>query len=312
MQTATFTIEPEPPYDFDLTIGYLTHFRDRYATDVFEKGVFRRLLDLDGQPALISVRFTGTLESPRLEVKLKGHDLNDTSVGKARQLAKRMLTGDGLAPFYDMALKDTHLPSLVRGMRGLHITRTVSVFEALVLSILGQQISVHVANMLRSLIIETYGTSVEVDGETLYIFPRPEALVDAGVDGLRGIKFSLRKAEYIVDIAARVVSGELDLEILRGLPSDEVVRRLTGIRGVGPWTAHWLLARALGHPDGFPYGDLALQRHMGKLVNGDSPMKPQEALEYSERWSPYRSYVTTYLFAAARSGRLDHLIKNSD
>ena len=88
---------------------------------------------------------------------------------------------------------------------------------------------------------------------------------------------------------------------------EEIVRILTGIRGVGSWTVQWLLIRSLGRTDGFPHGDLALQRTMGLLVNGGNPMAPGEALDYSLRWIPYRTYVSTYRCSAARSGRLDIL-----
>jgi DNA-3-methyladenine glycosylase II len=206
-----------------------------------------------------------------------------------------------------MAMNNSALEPLVLGLRGLHVPHTASVYEALVLAILGQQISSHVARMVRTLLIQTYGPSVEASGVTYYTFPRPEAIVAAGVDGLRGIKLSARKAEYIVDISARVVSGELDLEGLQHQPKEEVVRTLLSIRGVGLWTAEWLLIRALGRADGFPYGDLALQRLLGFLVNGGPSLSPEAAQEYSRRWSPCRSYVTTYLFAAARSGRFARL-----
>ena len=65
-----------------------------------------------------------------------------------------------------------------------------------------------------------------------------------------------------------------------------------------------MLIRAVGRPDGFPHGDLALQRYMGQLFNGGDHMDAQAALDASTRWSPFRSYVTTYLFAAARAGML--------
>lgn len=203
-----------------------------------------------------------------------------------------------------MALADPHLAPLVRSLYGLHVPRTASVYEALVLAILGQQISSHVARLLRTLLIQTYGAKIEVDGASYQAFPRPEALVVAGVEGLRAIKLSARKAEYIVDIAAQVASGELDLERLATQDDDTVVQGLTSLRGVGLWTVHWLFIRALGRTDGFPHGDLALRRALGLLVNRGVPMSPEEALDYSQRWSPYRTYVTAYLFAAIRSGRL--------
>ena len=113
-------------------------------------------------------------------------------------------------------------------------------------------------------------------------------------------------------IASDVVSGDLDLEGLRGESSQSAVEALTGIRGVGPWTAQWLLIRALGYADGFPSGDLALQRTMGLMANNGTPMTTQEAEAYSVRWSPYRSFVTTYLFAAARSGLLPAPASSAD
>ncbi|UCC66436.1 MAG: DNA-3-methyladenine glycosylase 2 family protein, partial [Deltaproteobacteria bacterium] len=196
---------------------------------------------------------------------------------------------------------------LVLGLRGLHIPHTASVYEALVLAILGQQFISHVARMVRTLMIETYGPSADVSGVMYNAFPGPETIVAAGVDGLRAVKLSARKAEYITGIAARVASGELNLESLQHQPDEEVVRTLTGIRGVGLWTAQWLLIRALGRTDGFPHGDLALQRVLGILVNEGTPLSPDGALDHSRRWSPFRSYLTTYLFAAARSCRFPFL-----
>ena len=245
------------------------------------------------------------MESPSLKLDLTGGTLGEDRAVEARRLTEWMLgTGDDLSAFYRAAESDTHLDAVVQRLRGLHLARSPTVFEALVVAILGQQISFHVAAMLRLLLVQTYGESVRLDDDTYYAFPRPQALAAAGVGPLRACKLSARKAEYIVGIASDVVSGDLDLEGLRGETSQAAVKTLTGIRGVGPWTAQWLLIRALGHADGFPSGDLALQRTIGLMANNGSPVTAQEAEAYSLRWSPYRSYVTTYLFAAARSGRM--------
>ena len=297
-------MEPRPPYDFALTAGYVTHFERRYAAESFEDGVYRRLLDLDGRVALASARSAGDRDAPRVGVSLRGEGLDAADADLARaQLALLLGTEDDVRPFYEMARADGLLAPRVEALYGLHVPQAASVYEALTLSIVGQQISAQVARVLRGLIIETFGRRADFGGESFYAFPRPDAVAAASIDDLRALKLSQRKAEYVLGVSKSVASGELDLEGLRGLPAGEVVDRLTAIRGVGPWTAHWLLISALGEPDGFPSGDLALQRTMGTLVGGDAPMAAGEALAYSERWSPHRSYVTTYLFASTRAAR---------
>ncbi len=305
----SFEITPTAPYDFDLTVGSMTFFQARHAADMFEDGVLRRVLSLSHKPALVSVRSVGSVDAPRLAVEVSGNSLTQVDTDEALQIVRCMLATDAdITAFYDMALDDPRLAPMVKNMHGLRPTCSPTAFEALVLAILGQQISTHVARMLRNLIIETYGDRVTIGGETLHAFPRTETLADAGPDGLRAIKFSRRKAEYITGISEQIVSGELSLEAMRDLPDDEIVSGLLALRGVGAWTAHWMLIRAFGRPDGFPHGDLALQRMMGILVDDGSPMSPGDALAYSERWSPWRSWVTTYMFGAGRTGRFAEIV----
>ena len=304
-----FEITPTAPYDFDLTVGSMTFFQARHAADMFEDGVLRRVLTLIDKPALVSMRSVGSVEQPKLAVEVSGDDLTRSHIDAALPLVRRMLATDAdIAAFYEMALNDPHLPPLIRNMYGLRPTCAPTAYEALVLAILGQQISTHVARMLRNLIIETYGDRITIDGETLHSFPSPQTLAEAGVEGLRAIKFSRRKAEYITDISQQIVSDELSLEAMRELPDDEIVGNLIALRGVGAWTAHWMLMRAFGRPDGFPQGDLALQRMMGVLVGDGAPMPPEDALAYSERWAPYRSWVTAYMFGAGRTGRFAEIV----
>ncbi len=309
MEQALVTLTPVPPYDFNLTALSAVYFRDRYGANQFDGAVFRRLLDLKGKLCLTSVRSLGTLDSPQLEVKVAGASLDDATVAVAKhRIAWLLDTDTDLSPFYAMASQDPILTPLVCGLWGLHLPHTASIFEALVLAILGQQVNSQVAYLLRTRLTETFGGSREIEGVTYYAFPRPETLVAAGVEGLRAIKFSARKSGYIVDIADAVASGKLELEEIHHQPDDEIIRVLTSIRGAGLWTAHWLLISALGRSDGFPHSDLALLRTLGILVNKGEPFQPKEALLYSSRWSPFRSYVTAYLFAAVRSGCLAELL----
>jgi len=300
------TLTPSAPYDFDLTASYATYFQKRHAADSYIDGVFRRLLEIGGSPCLVELSSLGTIGSPELGLMVKGTDLDDRIISEARRQAIRLLGIDqDPKPFYRMAGEETFLGPLVQRLKGLHIPQTCSVWEGLALAILGQQISSHVARSLRRSLVDTYGSSVTDHGYTHHAFPRPGAIVEAGVKGLQGIKISQNKATYIVDIAGRIASESLELENLQALSDKEIIDFLTAIRGVGPWTANWLLIRAFGRPDGFPVEDLALRRTLNDLlIKETTPLTPAHALEISKRWSPFRSYVTTYLFAALRSGLL--------
>ena len=283
----------------------MTYFQSRHAADVYEDGELRRALWVNGKGAVARIRDAGdSVDAPRLAVDVTGEGLVDADFAEVEGILRRMLCADvDIAPFYDMARADAHLATLASNLYGLRLTLAPTAYEALALAILGQQISAHVARMLRELLIETYGGRMTIGGREYRAFPEPDAVAAAGVEGLRAIKFSGRKAEYICDISRLAATGELDLDGLAGLPSDEAAARLTALRGVGAWTAQWTLIRGLGHTDGFPHGDLALQRMMGALAGDGERMSGEEALARSEGWRPWRSYATTYMFGAARAGR---------
>jgi len=117
------------------------------------------------------------------------------------------------------------------------------------------------------------------------------------------LKLSWRKAEYIQGVAAEF-AGEsgMERETLEGLEDEEVVKRVTLLRGVGPWTAQWLLIRALGRPNALPLGDLALRRVVSQLYFGGEPVDDAQVEEFCIPWSPWRSYATVYWFTALRLG----------
>ena len=297
-------ISSSTPYDFDLTASYATNFQERYAADSYIDGVFSRLLEIRGNRCLLEISSVSEMNAPELRLVIKGDNLDDTIISEAKRQASRLLGVDqDLKPFYLMAGKEPFLNELICRFKGLHIPQAASVWEGLVSAILGQQISAHVAKLLRMNLVRTYGTALTDNDLTHYTFPGPEVIAKIGVVGLQAIKISKNKAKYIVDIAEGIVSGRLDLEKLQKLSDKEIIDFLTSIRGIGSWTVSWLLIRAFGRPDAFPAGDLALRRTLNDfLIKGDSPLTPTNAIKISERWSPFRSFVTTYLFAGVRSG----------
>ena len=101
------------------------------------------------------------------------------------------------------------------------------------------------------------------------------------------------------DLAERLSDGRLDPEVLSGLPDDELIAVLTTIPGIGPWTVQGAMLIALGREDFVLPGDLGLRKAVQAAYQLDHLPVQQEVLDIAERWRPYRSLATSYLFSAA-------------
>ena len=299
----TANIKPVAPFNFELTAGYHTYFQSRYGTDTMEDGVYRRLLDLDDKLVLAKVRSVGTVDAPELSMELQGTELGTEDVDLAKSRVSWLLGVDqDLVPFYELGRSDTAMAGLVEEFYGLHVPHTATVFEALVLAVLGQQISTKVARIIRILLIETFGPSAEFDGETHYAFPKPKTIWASSPTELHTMKLTQRKSEYVHGLAGTALDAAVKLEQMGELTDKEIIDKLTSLRGVGIWTAQWALIRAVGRPDALPLGDLALRRIISRLFTGGSDVDDAQVTDIAQRWSPYRTFATVYLFSALRTG----------
>ena len=305
MQRRTSTITPRPPYDFGLTMEYLASFQGELRVNVMEDAHYRRLFEVNGSLLLAGVRSVGTVERPELDITVEGESVSDAEFHAVSQaLEWTLISTVPLDQFYALVSQDQVLAPVVQHLYGLHPTRTPTLFEAFVQAIMGQQIASSVARIIRAALLESYSPTFSVNGRTYYAFPSPEQIMSQGIPGLRGVKLSNRKAEYILDVATVLQRGDLDLEALRDLPDEAVAERLLALRGVGRWTVEWLLIQGLGRLNGFPSGDLALQRVIARFYFETERLTEQELEQFSQRWAPWRSLFTTYLFAAIRKGMI--------
>ena len=287
-----------PPYDFALTASFFARF-DTEIVDRFSDGVFRRALWVKGRAMAVRVR-----PAPRsLAVRLAGARVTAADVAAVRRTVTRMFgVGQDLAGFYRMARRDPVLARTLPRLRGLYVASYASLFEALVIAILSQQITVRFANALKGRLVEAYGTRVRLGGETLWAFPRPEDLAEAKVAHLRGMQLSTRKGEYVVGLARAFTHGAWDDAGLAALDDEAFVRRVATLRGLGRWSAEWALIRALGRPDLLPADDVGVQRAISEGYFRGRKVTPRMVDRFGQRWRPYRSLAISYLFTARRLG----------
>ena len=126
----------------------------------------------------------------------------------------------------------------------------------------------------------------------------PEAIVKADIQALRSCGLSAKKVEYIKDFATQIINGALDLEALQKLPDKEVIEVLSGLKGIGVWTAEMILLFCLQRQDVLSYGDLGIQRGL-RMVYHHRKITKALFEKYRKRYSPYGSVVSFYLWAVA-------------
>ncbi|SEI83461.1 DNA-3-methyladenine glycosylase II [Bhargavaea ginsengi] len=202
-----------------------------------------------------------------------------------------------LGPFYEMAERAPLLRDAVSRHRGLRVVGIPDLFETFVWAILGQQITVAFAYVLKRRFVETFGQAIESDGVTHYLFPSAEKVAALKPDALRELKITARKSEYIIGVARLITDGELTKDGLLALGDDRLIEhRLTAIRGIGPWTANYVLMRCLRSPDAYPAADVGLHNAL-KLVAGlDRKPTLPEVEAFAEPWQGWRAYATFYLW----------------
>jgi DNA-3-methyladenine glycosylase II len=301
MKQLSSKLYPAPPFSLELTAGYQTYFQGKIGADVFEDGTYRRLIELNERPLLLSVRDIGCVDTPQLKLTVTSEEVTSHDLETASNIIRHILATEiNLRPFYDAAVHDPALAPLVKQFYGMHMPRMPSLFEGFIFAISGQQIASSVARLIRTLIVDRYGQSMSLDGRIYRSFPSPKRLLEAGVDGLLGVKLSRRKAEYILGIASKSAQGELDVDTLETMSNDAIIERFDALSGVGRWTAEWVLLRALGRTDVFPAGDLALRRIISDCYFDGRELSEDEARSFAERWTPFKTWATSYLFAGWR------------
>ena len=255
------------PYDFELSTGRFRAFGTDLANRLVDSTLYRA----------VGAREVRILPRPG------GVDVEPLDAVTEPVIAQLLGAPFDLEPFYDWAADDTVLAPIVERLRGLRPPLAPDPFESLVTSITAQQVSLFSALAMRNRMVERFGVRV---GE-VWAFPARERMATATEDELYACGFSRRKAEYVIGLAR----SSLDLDGLAALDDDEVRASITAVRGLGPWTAEWFLARHLARPRAWPAGDLVLRKAADVLYG-------VEVTELGRRLDPFQNLSAQYLLVA--------------
>ncbi|MGR3766286.1 DNA-3-methyladenine glycosylase family protein [Rossellomorea sp. NS-SX7] len=201
-----------------------------------------------------------------------------------------------LAAFYEWAAGASILSGLTQKYEGLRMISIHDLFEALVWAILGQQINLTFAYTLKKRFVEQYGESVTVNGERFWLFPRFEEVASIDVEDLRKLQITGRKAEYILGIAGAMKTGELRKDSLMKLDERQVRSTLLQYKGIGAWTADYVMMKCLHVKSSFPIADVGLQNALKALLGYDRKPTLEEMEQLSAKWEGWQGYAAFYLW----------------
>jgi DNA-3-methyladenine glycosylase II len=279
------------PFRLDYTAWTLRR-RNQNRIDRWDGTTYRRVVPFDNVPIKVAVRQIGPCDAPRLQVTLTGPGLRLEFKEKAKCLVEKMLgLSVDLAPFYRMASHDGRLLLLVEKFRGVKPPRFPTIFETLANAFACQQLSLTVGLGMLSRMACACGLSMKEDGETIYAFPRPEDVLTLAPDAVRELGFSGNKTRAFLELADNIVSGRINFNSLEMMDNEAVVASLLELRGVGRWTAEYVLLRGLKPLNVFPGDDVGARNRLAKWLGRKEPLDYEGVARATKRWEPYAGMV---------------------
>jgi AraC family transcriptional regulator of adaptative response / DNA-3-methyladenine glycosylase II len=288
-----FTLRLPPGYRSQEILGY--HARDpaSLCERVEGRRVFKALF-LSGVAAVLEIAL-----EPRAARVCVHSDAAPASrtMGAAHAAALRMLgLVSDVAAFETCAARDARMAALLERRPGLRLPLTSSPFEGLCWAIIGQQINIAFASSLRRELLDVAGTPVR----DMVAHPDAARVAEIAPAMLAKRRYSRSKAEYLVGAAQAVARGTLRVDALADGSAVAAERALTSIRGVGTWTARYMLMRGVGFADCAPVGDVALAAALQRLHGAVARPRHEEVAALMEPFAPYRSLATLHLWASLK------------
>lgn len=296
MNTATISISLPPTFNFEECLWFLNRDYDD-CLHVIEEGKIFKAIRLEDVHYLICISIQQT-DLPVLSVIILTGNPSEAEKELIRAYIVEWFDLDrNILPFYTLLASDPQLSYMQEDFYGLHMTGMPDLFEALCWGIIGQQINLTFAYRLKRRLVEKYGASIEYDNRLYYLFPTPSILACAEPDDLRAMQLSGSKIRYLLEIATLFQEQKLSKKILSDLPDFEARQKLLlSVRGVGTWTANYVLMKCLKDQHAVPFGDAGLVAALYK--HGIIPdKKDKQSIEsFFVRMKGWEAYTVFYLW----------------
>jgi DNA-3-methyladenine glycosylase II len=296
---ASFELELPGPLD---PAASLEMFR-RSGDDLLDRWngrTFVRTIAINGRTVAFATAFAGTRARPAIRVTV-----DDRDYAEGVMAAVRATFVPPPRHFAELRRADLLLARLETRYRGFRPVLQLNLLGALLRCISAQQVNLRWASETRRRLAERFGDKHVVDGTIVYSLGS-ERLASAAPAEIRALQFTNRKAEYIVAVAQAVAGGKVSVERLAALSDAAVIEELVALRGIGVWTAEWILARTLGRPR-VVAGDLGVRKAIGIAYRKGVMPSEDEVRDLTAHWHVSAAHAQALLLHGLGEKELEAL-----
>jgi DNA-3-methyladenine glycosylase II len=283
----TFTLMPRGAFSLAASIKFLEGFTPAAYTESAD-AVLELAFPVEGSWRTVGVRVRQDPAGVTAEIVSPGERGAELAAAVRAQVERILsLDVDG-SGFSAVGERDPVVGEVQRRYPGLRPVGFWSPYEAAAWAVIGHRIRITQAAAVKARMAKELGEPVSFGGRVVYAFPSPERLATLGMfPGLAG-----RKPEWLRSLAHAALDGQLDAARLRAMPHEEAMADLKKLPGIGDFSAGLILLRGAGDPDAVPGQEPRLARAVALAYGLPGPATPEQLLQISENWKPYRTWVT--------------------
>jgi DNA-3-methyladenine glycosylase II len=283
----TFTLMPRGAFSLAASIKFLEGFTPAAYTESAD-AVLELAFPVEGSWRTVGVRVRQDPAGVTAEIVSPGERGAELAAAVRAQVERILsLDVDG-SGFSAVGERDPVVGEVQRRYPGLRPVGFWSPYEAAAWAVIGHRIRITQAAAVKARMAKELGKPVSFGGRVVYAFPSPERLATLGMfPGLAG-----RKPEWLRSLAHAALDGQLDAARLRAMPHEEAMADLKKLPGIGDFSAGLILLRGAGDPDAVPGQEPRLARAVALAYGLPGPATPEQLLQISENWKPYRTWVT--------------------
>lgn len=295
MYQETGKLTPTPPFDFSKSLQFLGIFGPTKNEQTVSTHSLTKAISIDGQTVVFQLTSIGTTEKPGLEYTLFSAKPFSQAMGNAvvERITFFLSLKDDLQPFYRLGREDPDFAPIIEHLYGYHQVKFLTPFENACWAVLTQRNPMKIAQQTKQALVEKYGSSLEVSGSVYWAFPEPMQIAVVDESELLKMIRNDRRTEYLVAVARAF--SEADEEFLKTASDEEVEAWLRNIKGIGEWSATFIMVRGLGRMERVPLTEARLFEAASKVYGHGEELNRDDLKRLADKYGLWQGYWAHYI-----------------